>query len=80
MPFYQIKPGPSVETQRLVWMFFQVFAHDANALFHQFVAGSDKRWQKVSTARFFIGFLHNFQRFNADGFCGIVKLHAAAAV
>lgn len=69
-----------MEAQRLVRMFFQVLAHDANALFHQFVAGRDKRWQKVSTAGFLVGFLHNFQRVNTNRFCGIVKLHAAAAV
>ena len=57
-----------------------VFTHHANTLFHQVIAGGDKRWQIVGAARFFIGFLHDFQRFNGHGFCRIVKLYTAAAV
>lgn len=69
-----------MQAQRLMRMFRQVLAHHAHALFHQIVAGGDQRRQIAGAARFFIRALHDFQRFNADGFRRIVKLHAAAAV
>ena len=76
-----IQPGPfQVQAQRLIRMFCQVFAHDADTLFHQVIAAGDQRWQIAGAARFLVGFLHNFQRFNRHRFCGIVKLDTAAAV
>ncbi|SAE70303.1 Uncharacterised protein [Enterobacter cloacae] len=69
-----------MQAQRLIRMFCQVFAHDADTLFHQVIAAGDQRWQIAGAARFLVGFLHNFQRFNRHRFCGIVKLDTAAAV
>ena len=76
-----VQPGPfQVQAQRLIRMFCQVFAHDADTLFHQVIAAGDQRWQIAGAARFLVGFLHDFQRFNRYRLCGIVKLDTAAAV
>ncbi len=76
-----IQPRPfQMQTQRLVGVFLQVFAHDADALLHQIIAGSNQRRQEVGAAGTLIRFLHNFQRFDGDRIRTIVELHAAAAV
>jgi hypothetical protein len=69
-----------MQAQRLVWMFRQVFSHHANTLFHQVIAAGNQGRQIAGAARFLVGFLHDFQRFNGDRVSGVVKLHAAAAV
>ena len=69
-----------MQTQRLVRMFLQVFTHHAHALLHQIIAGGNQGGQIAGAAGAFIGFLHNFQRFNGHRVRRVVKLHAAAAV
>ena len=79
--FHQVQPRAfKVQAQRLVRVFSEILTHHAHALFHQLVAGGDKRRQEVCAARLFVGFLHNFQRFNGNRLGGIVELYAAAAV
>ncbi len=76
-----VQPWPfKMQTQCLIRVFCQVVTHDADALFHQLIAAGDECWQIAGAARFLVRFLHDFQRVDGDGVCGVVKLHAAAAV
>ena len=76
-----IQPWPfKVQTQRLVRVFGQVFAHHADTLLHQVITAGDERWQIAGAARFLVGFLHDLQRFDRHRIRGVIELHTAAAV
>ena len=78
---HDIQPWPfQVQTERLIRVFGEVFAHHADTLFHQVITAGDEGWQIAGAARFLVGFLHDFQRFNRHRLGSVIELHTAAAV
>ena len=58
-------------------MAIKIFTHYTYCHFDVFIRGSNKGWEEAGTARFQVGRLHNFERFNGGL---VVKHHPTAAV